>query len=186
MVSLVRVPPVVLLTGPPGAGKSTVAARFARGHHKAVHLHTDDFWHYIVSGAIPPYEADSHTQNKTVMTVIATAAFGYAAGGYLTVADGIVGPWMLDHFRAQARLHPDIPLHYLVLRPGRAIALARAQGRDNARALVDEAPIIKMWNEFADLGQLEEHVLDTSNEDEASTERRVAAAIEAGQARLQF
>ncbi|TNC29624.1 AAA family ATPase [Amycolatopsis alkalitolerans] len=171
---------VVIVTGPPGAGKSTVAARVARGYPKAAHLHTDDFWHYLVAGAIPPYEPASHAQNETVMDVIAGAAFAYSAGGFTAVVDGIVGPWMLGHFRAQARLHPDVPVHYVVLRPRREVALARARGRTAPDALVDEHPVLLMWDQFADLGALEPHVLDTSDEESTATERRVAEAIASG------
>jgi adenylate kinase family enzyme len=178
--------PVVIVTGPPGAGKSTVAARFARGHDKGVHLHTDDFWHYIVAGAIPPYEPQSQQQNETVMEVIAAAAENYAAGGYLTVVDGIVGPWMLDHFRAHVMSHPDVDLHYVVLRPRRNITLARAKARNTPTALVDDQPIIHMWNEFADLGALETHVIDSSYEGVAATTRRVSDAVNSGQMRLEL
>ncbi|MQY06797.1 AAA family ATPase [Actinomadura macrotermitis] len=171
---------VVILAGPPGAGKSTVAARIARRHPKAVHLRTDDFWQYIVAGAIPPYEPASRAQNETVMDAIAGAAFTYAAGGFVTVVDGIVGPWMLDHFRKQAQ----VPLHYAVLRPYRDVALARAQGRAAPDALVDRHPILTMWDQFADLGVLESHVFDTSDEDVTETERRVAEAIDSGRLRL--
>jgi broad-specificity NMP kinase len=179
------VPSVVIITGPPGAGKSTVAARFAREHDKGVHLHTDDFWRYIVAGVIPPYQPESHQQNETVMDVIAAAADIYAAGGYLTVVDGIVGPWMLDHFCARVVPNPDVDLHYVVLRPQRDITLARARARNTPNALVEEAPIIQMWNEFANLGVLETHVLDTSHEDLAATSGRVSDAVNSGQMRLE-
>ncbi|WP_430331746.1 hypothetical protein [Rhodococcus sp. ACT016] len=84
----------------PWAGKTTLAAKLARSYSRGVHLHTDDFWHCIVSGAIPPYDPASDAQNKTVMEVIAGAAYTYALGGFITVIDGIIGPWMLDHFRS--------------------------------------------------------------------------------------
>ena len=35
-----------------------------------------------------------------------------------------------------------------------------------------------MWDQFADLGDLEAHVLDTSQQDPAATLYRVAAGIE--------
>ena len=55
---------VIIATGPPGADKSTIAARLARSYSKGVHLHTDDFWHYIVSGVIPSYEPETEMQPK--------------------------------------------------------------------------------------------------------------------------
>lgn len=165
---------VIVLTGPPGAGKSTVAGVIARRAQRGVHLHTDDFWHYIVAGAIPPHEPASATQNHTVMDVIAAAAFTYAAGGFTTVLDGVVGPWMLHHFRDH---HPDTALHYVVLRPARDITLARARARTSPNALVDELPITTMWDQFESIGDYEPHVLDTSADTVADTVERVTDVV---------
>lgn len=122
---------------------------------KGIYLHTDDFWHYIVSGAKPPYDPAFDTQNQTVMDVIAGAAYTDALGGFTTVIDGIAGPWMLDHFRTRAAQHPELVVHYVVLRPQRNTTLLRAQARTAPNALIDEGPILTMWDQFSDLGELE-------------------------------
>lgn len=166
---------MIVLSGPPGAGKSTTARALAGGFGKAVHLHTDDFWHYIVAGAIPPYLPESDEQNQTVVRVIADAAGTYAEGGFTVVVDGIVGPWMLGHYR-----RITVPVHYLVLRPDRRETLRRAQARTGPGALVDEEPILLLWDQFADLGDLEHHVIDTSRHSPADTLRAVTDAVTSG------
>lgn len=175
---------VIVVTGPPGAGKSTVARALAGGFPRAVHLHADDFWRAIVAGAIPPHLPESDAQNHTVLGVVVGAAYGYAAGGFVTVVDGIVGPWMLGHVRDAARRSPEVPLDYVVLRPAREVALARGQARTAPDALVDAVPILAMWDQFADLGAFEPHVLDTTDQTAEATVEVVRAAVDGGRFRL--
>jgi chloramphenicol 3-O-phosphotransferase len=169
---------VVILTGPPGAGKSTTARALGTSFSRSVHLHTDDFWHYIISGAVPPYLPGSDEQNQTVMQVIQKAAFTYAAGGFVVVIDGVIGPWMLHHFRDTGQTL-DVPrLHYVVLRPSRDETLLRAQARTAPDALVDEGPIVSLWDQFAELDELEDHVIDTTSQTSSETLAAVQAAVE--------
>lgn len=69
---------IILISGPCGAGKTTVARILAEeAPGSAVHLHTDDFYHSIRKGYIPPWLDGSADQNETV--VEAAAAAGQSA-----------------------------------------------------------------------------------------------------------
>lgn len=85
-----------------------------------MHLHSDDFCHFIGKGAVPPYLPESQKQNEVVMAVVARAAEGYAKGGYFVVVDGIIGPWFLYLFRRLKQ-----PLHYFILHPDLDAAIER-------------------------------------------------------------
>lgn len=175
--------PFLILTGPPGAGKSTVARLLADGASgNAIHLHTDDFYGYIRKGYIAPYLPEAQSQNAVVIAAIVSAAFSFARDGYEVFLDGIVGPWFLDPFR-EASTAAGIPIDYVVLRPGGEVSLRRAQARP-AHALKDEAAIRGLSEAFADLGPLEVHCIDTSAQTPAQTAAFVATARQAGRFRL--
>jgi predicted kinase len=131
---------IVIVTGPPGAGKSTVARRLAHGAPgaRAVHLHTDDFYAYIRKGFVEPWKPESMTQNVTVMTALAATAGVYAKGGYEVAVDGIVGPWFFDPWNAVAAEH-GLDLRYVALMPSEAETLARATARTAPGAMTDPA-----------------------------------------------
>jgi chloramphenicol 3-O-phosphotransferase len=165
-------PSLMIVTGPPGAGKSTVAALVARGADEpTVHMHTDTFYVWIRSGFVLPYLPEARRQNEVVSTVMVAAASGYASGGYDVVLDGILGPWALQPFR-DASVRDGVALSYVVLRPSLEVALARATAREG-RALREVGPIEGLYDAFADLGELEHCVIDSTGQ----TPEETAAAM---------
>jgi len=170
---------ILILTGSPGAGKTTTARSLvAASATPAVHLHSDDFWHYIRKGAISPHLPESRKQNEVVMGVIATAAEGYAQGGYFVVVDGIVGPWFIHPFK---RLRQ--PLHYIVLRPALDAAIERCRLR-GGDTLADPEPISALHKQFSMLGEFENHVIETGGHNPEDTLAAVHSGLVSGRFRL--
>ena len=147
---------VVVVTGPPGSGKTTVSRALADAAKLSVHVESDWFFRFLRAGRIPPYLPDSRKQNDIVMDLTVDAVVAYANGGYLVFWDGIVGPWYLD--RVTARIPAGIKFHYVVLRPPRDIALARVVERDGITEL-SGAEV--MYRHFEQLGDYESHSVDT-------------------------
>lgn len=143
----------MIVTGPPGSGKTAVARALADADKRSAHVESDSFFRFLRAGFIPPYEPESAGQNEIVMDIVADAVAGYARAGYAVYWDGIVGPWYLD--RVLTRLG-GLEVSYIVLRPARQVALERVRARDGD---LDSSGAEAMFEKFADLGSLEPHVV---------------------------
>jgi len=80
-----------------------------------------------------------------------------------------------------------VPCSYVVLRPDLETCLARATGRageaprvEGNPPLTDEGPVRHLWEQFADLGDLEHHAIDTTALDPAATAAAVLDAVRDG------
>ena len=92
--------PILILTGPPGSGKTTVGQLLAGKLPRAVNLESDEFFHFIRSGYVEPWKRTAHPQNTIVMRIVADAASTYADAGYFTIIDGIIIPgWFFEPLR---------------------------------------------------------------------------------------
>lgn len=169
-------PQVVVVTGPPGAGKTSVAEALVARLDNGVLVDGDAFFRSIQNGWIPPWQPEADQQNQTVIQAIGAAAAQFAAGGYRVVVDGVIGPWFLKVFLDQL----DVPVGYVVLRPSAEEAMKRAVARDKSE-LVDPEPISHMYDSFSGLGDYERFVVDSTGLDVEETAETVLSRMTANQ-----
>jgi cytidylate kinase len=146
---------LVVVTGPPGAGKSTVARVLADKFERSVLVAGDAFFAFLARGAIAPWLPAAHGQNEIVIRAAAAAAGRYVAGGYITVYDGVLGPWFLADFAAEATLDH---LHYVILLPSEERCVERVANRSD-HGFTDEDSTRHMHRQFARAEIDKRHVL---------------------------
>ena len=175
---------IVIITGSPGTGKSTVADKAAMESdmEKSVCIRTDDFFHYLKKGAIPPHLPESNAQNGVVIEAFLETAKRFVRGGYDVYVDGIVGPWFLEPWQGAAREGYDV--HYIVLRASREITLRRAVERSKLDLKTNTELVEIMWEQFCDLGKYEANVIDTTAQTVSETVQSIKAHLKSGQNRI--
>jgi predicted kinase len=166
---------ILIVSGSPGSGKTTIAAQLARlAGCKKVHLHSDDFWGYIGTGHVDPWLPEADEQNQMIMQIAAEVAALYARRGYLVALDGVIRPWALDYYE-----NLGVPSHFMVLRTSVDEAVRRCQAR-GGDSLTDPEIVAELHSQFADLGAYEHHVLPVDGLDQAATLEAVIAGFSSG------
>ena len=154
---------IVIITGSPGTGKTTTSTIVAKESdmEKSVHMHTDDFYHYLSKGAIPPHLPESNTQNLIVIEAFLEAAKRYVRGGYDVVIDGIIGPWFLEPWLNIVREGYEV--YYIILRASKEETMKRAIERSKLVKRTNIELVETMWEQFCNTGIYEQNVIDTTS-----------------------
>jgi predicted kinase len=161
--------PILLLSGPPGAGKSTVACELiAILPGPVACIEGDKFWSFFAKG----YELSEKGRNLTTIMVSMTAAsLAYVRAGYHVIIDFSVPPWFLPTAFKIVN-ERNIGLDYVMIRPSEKVCAARAAAR--AEGAIADYTVYKDF--YASFTKAERHAI-CDDESDAAT---IAANIRDG------
>lgn len=146
---------LLIVTGPPGAGKSTVAKLLADSMSRSVLVEGDAFFGFLANGAIDPWLPESHEQNTVVTRAAGKATGEFVVGGFSVVYDGVVGPWFLDTFVTTAGL---TEVDYAVLLPTVEVCQQRVEAR-HGHGFTDPAATASMHRQFSEAELEQRHLV---------------------------
>lgn len=166
---------LVIVSGPPGAGKSTVAAALAARRDPSVLVEGDAFFRFLHRGRVDPWLTEAHGQNIIVGEAAAAATVRFAAGPFWTIYDGVVEPWALETFTAMGAAS----IHYVVLLPDIEECVARVRKRVR-HEFRDEAATRHMHAEFVAAGIAERHLIRNAADGPEALADRLDALVDNG------
>lgn len=167
---------LIIVTGPPGAGKSTVAPLVADGFGSSVLIPGDWFFGLWRRGAIDPWLPEALPQTSVAFSAATAAAAAFARADCHVVFDGFVPPRDLPGFATGAGAGH---LHYAVLLPPEATCVGRVAARSGHRFTSADSTRA-MYRDFAAAAVPARHLITGDGHAPEEIARRIIGGVAAG------
>jgi len=177
---------VLILTGPPGAGKSAVAAAICERFDRMLHIPVDDLRHWVRAGYRHPWMEDAQTAEQLQMAI--TGAAGVARNAiayrYAAIIDDVVLPEAAAHYR-EALDGVPASVHLITLLPTLESTTRRDASRGDDSIPERAQELHAQFAAAVAAGRQPGAVLDTTGDADAwVTADRVQDAISQGAAQI--
>jgi chloramphenicol 3-O-phosphotransferase len=171
---------ILILTGPPGAGKSSVAEALADRYDRVAHVNVDILRHFITpTGYRAPGKEGFERQHALAVRNACDLARNYMAERFAVIIDDVV-PTRADlDLYLEALKDVDAAVHFVRLLPGRAVCHERNHGRRGDR--VPSARLDMVYDEFEAGGETRGSVIDSSTMTVETTADRLQALTTSGE-----
>lgn len=169
---------LIVVTGPPGAGKSAVSHELTKKRTPCALVPGDSFFAMIRQGYVLPWLPQARHQNTVVIEAAGAAAGRLSKIGFV-VYDGVLGPWFLPTFVLASGL---AEVHYVILLPPLEVCLERVRTRVD-HGFSDLEVTRDMHQQFAGARIAARHVITDAEADPLQLGELIAGQLDEGQFR---
>ena len=170
---------VLIITGPPGAGKTTVARALADRYDRVAHIEVDVLRHFITpTGYIGPSRPGFARQNALAVRNACCLALNFLAERFAVIIDDVIIDSAGIASYVEGLKPAGVAVHCVRLLPSLAVCQQRNQQRQEGR--VAPRRVEQVWRQMTAIGELPGLTLDTSALSAFESADRLQAATTSG------